>query len=818
MKVRAVLAAVAVIAAGGVTAVAVGNSATADDTCPAVQVLGVPGTFYYHTPGPTPWQPNFDPTKPGAMIADVAELLGPERAAGRIGYEQVNHPADIGAGLSYRASNAVGVDLLTARISQLAGSCPGTRFALIGYSNGAGVAGDVLHSIGQGKGPIPADRVAAGILFSDPRRDNARDQLVGPPVRGTGVDLPRSGGFGAVNDRTFQFCAAGDLVCDNDPNATLLRPLMQRFAKTANVTFVAAVLKAVQQNRLDVQKWAKYVGVQDPVSLAVKSATTVQQVEAYNRLGTHGLYNRPDLNIGGRTAVQWAADKIRDPAGVLPPISAQQQDPPAKVDPAVQGAITGFAAFQRAVKAATGGASLRQTLDRAAPAAPREKLTSLLVRAILAQDPSATPAAISKAIAALADAGDIVLAIDPNQLSRLAAGASQVSIAAAQLASGAVTPDAVLKTVCGTGQVSAAGLAIFADVLRRYEASADLPQIADILDLVDPTTADGALVFAALPKELRTPEGKAALMSLARIGRVLNSIDRQRIVNLARQYAEMVASCNLSSLAALPGAVAQTVVVAADLLRALTQLNRETREISPAASKASHLAQGKVTLGGGSGIVFGRGKPVTKTQGTSCTLTTVGYDKTGNLIGLTNAHCFYDNEGHQWPGDKIYYDMSPPGTSLNQSKVWEPDLETGVIGTVVYISGGNPVAPGPNGRGLDYAVIKLDPAKVTPTATVGKVTIGKIGAPPGTGTVMCKQGRTSGLTCGAKLLNVGTYFTHTIWAGPGDSGAPVTVGQTLVGNQWVAGGSTSMPEIVKDLAKRNTIGAGFTPVAPRSTR
>jgi hypothetical protein len=154
----------------------------------------------------------------------------------------------------------------------------------------------------------------------------------------------------------------------------------------------------------------------------------------------------------------------------------------------------------------------------------------------------------------------------------------------------------------------------------------------------------------------------------------------------------------------------------------------------------------------------------------------------------------------------VYFDASPPGTSTKQNNAQDPDLDTGVIGTVAYISGGNPVVPGPNGPGLDYAVIKLDKTKVTPTATVGSVTIARIGPPPNAGTIICKQGRTSGLTCGTKLLNVGDYFTHTIWASPGDSGAPVAAGQTLVGNQWVTGGSTSMVAIINYLNVRGGVG------------
>lgn len=162
--------------------------------------------------------------------------------------------------------------------------------------------------------------------------------------------------------------------------------------------------------------------------------------------------------------------------------------------------------------------------------------------------------------------------------------------------------------------------------------------------------------------------------------------------------------------------------------------------VGPAAARPEPAA---VPVGGGTGIVFGRGGPVTETRGALCTLTAVGHDRAGRLVGLTNAHCFYDNEGHQWLGDTVYVDRAPIPQSTEESPPADPDLKLGPIGKVVYISGGNPIFPGPNGRGLDYAVILLDQAKVRPTATVGDVTIEKIGPPP-SGAIACKQGRSPG--------------------------------------------------------------------------
>lgn len=61
----------------------------------------------------------------------------------------------------------------------------------------------------------------------------------------------------------------------------------------------------------------------------------------------------------------------------------------------------------------------------------------------------------------------------------------------------------------------------------------------------------------------------------------------------------------------------------------------------------------------------------------------------------------------------------------------------GVLGTMVA---GN--------DNLDYAVIKFDPAKVTPVANFNGFLISGIGPDPAFGEIACKQGRTTGNSCG----------------------------------------------------------------------
>src|SRR3954447_18510814 len=110
-----------------------------------------------------------------------------------------------------------------------------------------------------------------------------------------------------------------------------------------------------------------------------------------------------------------------------------------------------------------------------------------------------------------------------------------------------------------------------------------------------------------------------------------------------------------------------------------------------------------VPLGGGSGIVID--------GDTFCTLTTIGHDNRGNLIGFTSAHC------------------GGPGAQVAA----EGATDHGVLGTMVA---GN--------EGLDYAVIEFDPQKVNPVNTVNGFEIDGIAPDPTFGAIACKLGRTTG--------------------------------------------------------------------------
>ena len=110
-------------------------------------------------------------------------------------------------------------------------------------------------------------------------------------------------------------------------------------------------------------------------------------------------------------------------------------------------------------------------------------------------------------------------------------------------------------------------------------------------------------------------------------------------------------------------------------------------------------ADDPVPLGGGSGLVVN--------GDTLCTLTAIGNDNRGNLIGFTSAHC------------------GGPGAQVGA----EGAEGSGVLGTMVA---GNDA--------LDYAVIQFDPQKVTPLNNVDNFQIDGLGPDPVTGDVACKLG------------------------------------------------------------------------------
>nr|WP_300397351.1 cutinase family protein [uncultured Rhodococcus sp.] len=202
MRVNKLFATVGVIGAvvAGISVSASPTAVADPGDCPSLYVVAVPGTWETSS-GAAP--------KPG-MLTQVTDRL----ASSDIRTDYVSYPATAfpWEGGIYGESRAVATANAGSMIKAMADRCGATRFGIIGYSQGADAAGDLAASIGSGLGVVPADRVAAVGLISDPKRSDS-DALVGPDVVGTGVGGPRVGGFGAVSPVVRTFCAVGDLYC-----------------------------------------------------------------------------------------------------------------------------------------------------------------------------------------------------------------------------------------------------------------------------------------------------------------------------------------------------------------------------------------------------------------------------------------------------------------------------------------------------------------------------------------------------------------------------------------------------------------------------
>lgn len=164
----------------------------------------------------------------------------------------------------------------TAKIlSDISKHCPNAKFFITGQGEGAGSAHRTLENIANGSGPIKADKVAGGALYSDPYRtkgqstfrDNKQTRPVfpkgknsddyskmvspytTPAAQGSGVKSfaeanPHLSSFGALADRIGTFCLPMDLVC----NLVQQSPVGQIFknVKATSTTFQQDPIMAIR--------------------------------------------------------------------------------------------------------------------------------------------------------------------------------------------------------------------------------------------------------------------------------------------------------------------------------------------------------------------------------------------------------------------------------------------------------------------------------------------------------------------------------------------------------------------------------------------
>ena len=192
-----------------------------DASCPDVQVLSIPGTWES-----APQQDPLNPTQfPNALLLNVTRPLAEQFGTSRmqtytVPYTaQFHNPFSKDGQISYNDSRAEGQRAAVAALTDMTNRCPLTSYVIVGFSQGAVIAGDIASDIGNGRGPVDEDLVLGVTLIADGRREPGVGLDVGPNPPGEGAEItlhevpllesfgltmtgPRQGGFGALNNRT----------------------------------------------------------------------------------------------------------------------------------------------------------------------------------------------------------------------------------------------------------------------------------------------------------------------------------------------------------------------------------------------------------------------------------------------------------------------------------------------------------------------------------------------------------------------------------------------------------------------------------------
>lgn len=209
-----------------------------DADCPDVNVVAIPGTWE-SSPSDDPLNPTQFPI---ALLLNVTRPLMDQFGRDRVEVytvpytAQFHNPLTADKQMSYNDSRMEGSAAAVRAMTAMNERCPLSSYVIVGFSQGAVIAGDLASDIGNGRGPVDEDLVLGVTLIADGRRQPGVGQEVGPNPAGQGAEITlkevptlstlgltmsgeRPGGFGALNNRTNQICAPGDLICSAPQSA-----------------------------------------------------------------------------------------------------------------------------------------------------------------------------------------------------------------------------------------------------------------------------------------------------------------------------------------------------------------------------------------------------------------------------------------------------------------------------------------------------------------------------------------------------------------------------------------------------------------------
>lgn len=205
--------------------------------CPDVLTVVIPGTWESSAED----DPVHPSSNPRSLMLRVSSALQDEFPTSRTAVwtvpyvAQFRNPTNLtDTQVDYNVSRTQGYKRAAGKIISTNQKCPLTRYVILGFSQGAVIAGDLASNIGNGRGVLDAadeDLVLGVGLIADGRRQPGEQNDIGPSPSGVGAEIalsgigrlvpgitltgPRTGGFGTLQDRVQSICAPGDLICDS---------------------------------------------------------------------------------------------------------------------------------------------------------------------------------------------------------------------------------------------------------------------------------------------------------------------------------------------------------------------------------------------------------------------------------------------------------------------------------------------------------------------------------------------------------------------------------------------------------------------------
>ena len=204
-----------------------------DASCPDVQMIAIPGTWES-----SPQLDPFNPVQfPIALLLNVTNPIREQFGTDRLEIftvpytAQFHNPLSADKQMSYNDSRAEGSRAAVQAMTDMNNRCPLTSYVLVGFSQGAVIAGDMASDIGNGRGPgrrgpgpgcdVDRRRPSPGRGRTGRRPESGRPGRGDHPARGA-----HAVGAGADDDaapaRAVSACSTtaptrsarrGDLIC-----------------------------------------------------------------------------------------------------------------------------------------------------------------------------------------------------------------------------------------------------------------------------------------------------------------------------------------------------------------------------------------------------------------------------------------------------------------------------------------------------------------------------------------------------------------------------------------------------------------------------